>query len=119
MPGVPMLMPSETVMVPKMMALPPAAFAPASDSRARASMCMLQGVTIDQVDAIPTMGFLKSASVNPTGRSMERAPARAGPSTRTEEYGRVESEGEELMREWGGDQTPPARASAFADDAAT
>ena len=51
-------------------------------------MCMLQGVTIDQVEAMPTIGFLKSASVNPTGRSIERAPARAGPSTMTEEWGR-------------------------------
>src|SRR5687767_8196056 len=92
-----MLMPSETVMVPKMMALPPAALAPTSDSRASASMCILQGVTIDQVEAMPTMGFLKSASLKPTGRSIARAPARLGPSTRTEECWRVGSEEEEEL----------------------
>ena len=107
MPGVPMLMPSETVMVPKMTPLPPAALAPASASRARASMCILQGVTIDQVEAMPTIGFLKSSSVKPTGRSIERAPARAGPSVMTEEWGRRGSGlvlmGEERVRgvsEW-------------------
>jgi hypothetical protein len=46
---------------------------------------MLQGVTMLQVDAMPTMGFLKSSSEKPTGRSIERAPARLGPSVMTEE----------------------------------
>src|SRR5476651_2432684 len=98
MPSVPMLMPSEMVMVPKTMALPPAALAPASASSASLSRCMLQGVTMDQREAMPTMGFLKSASEKPTGRSMERAPARAGPSVRMEEWGRRGS-GLELMEE--------------------
>ena len=57
MPSVPMLMPSETVMVPKMMDLPPAASAPAPASRARPSMCMLQGVSMLQVEAMPTTVF--------------------------------------------------------------
>src|SRR6266536_2524242 len=98
MPGVPMLMPSETVMVPKMIALPPAAFAPASASRASLSMCMLQGVTMLHVEAMPMMGFLKSSSVKPTGRSIERAPARLGPSVTTEENLRVELEAELMAK---------------------
>ena len=50
-------MPSEMVMVLKMMALPPASFAPVSASRASWSMCMLHGVTMLQVEAMPMMGF--------------------------------------------------------------
>jgi hypothetical protein len=38
-------------------------------------MCMLQGVTFDQVDAIPTKGLEKSAVSKPTPRSMEREAA--------------------------------------------
>ena len=96
MPGVPMLMPSETVMVPKITPLPPAALVPASASTASLSICMLHGVTMLHSEAMPTTGFLKSASVKPTGRSIERAPARLGPSTTTEECLRVWS-GAELM----------------------
>src|SRR5665213_1225402 len=85
MPGVPMLIPSDTVIVPKMTALPPAASAAAAASRASSSMCMLHGVTMLQVDAIPTIGLPKSASVKPTARSMERFGERSSPSTTTEE----------------------------------
>ncbi len=52
-------------------------------------MCMLHGVTLLQVDAMPMRGFLKSASVKPTGYSMERAAARCGPSSRPLENGRM------------------------------
>src|SRR3954471_18144119 len=96
MPGVPMLMPSETVIVPKIIALPPAALAPASASMASLSMCMLHGVTMLQREAMPMTGFLKSSSVKPTGRSIDRAPAPLGPSLTMEENLRVES-GAELM----------------------
>src|SRR3954470_7835171 len=58
---------------------------------------MLQGVTMLHSEAMPTTGFLKSSSVNPTGRSIERAPARLGPSVSTEENLRRESDEEELM----------------------
>ncbi len=92
-----MLMPSETVIVPKMIALPPAAFAPASASRASWSMCMLQGVTMLQVDAMPTTGFLKSSSLKPTARSMERFGARSEPSSTMEENLRVGSGVDALM----------------------
>src|SRR5882724_11152955 len=110
-----MLIPSETVIVPKMMALPPAALAPASASRASWSMCMLQGVTMLQVEAIPTVGFLKSSSLKPTARSIERLGARSGPSCTMAEWGRRES-GDELMDKVGeqGHQTSLDRASAFA-----
>ena len=80
-PGVPMDIPSDTVMVLKIMDLPPALFAPAAPCLASWSMCMLQGVTMLQVDAIPTTGFLKSLSVKPTALSMERLGALCAPST--------------------------------------
>ena len=67
MPSVPMEMPSEMVMVLKMVAFPPAEFTPWAASRARRSRCILQGVTMLQVEAIPIWGFLKSASVKPKG----------------------------------------------------
>ena len=67
MPSVPIEMPSEMVMVLKMIALPPAAFAPFSASSASLSMCMLQGVTLLQVEAMPICGFLKSSGLKPTG----------------------------------------------------
>ena len=53
MPSVPMEMPSEMVMVLKMMLFPPAASTPLADSLAKRSMCMLQGVTMLQVLAMP------------------------------------------------------------------
>ena len=48
-----------------------------------------------QVEAIPTMGFEKSSSLNPTALSMDRLGARSGPSTTLEEWER--GEGEALM----------------------
>ena len=59
MPSDPIEMPSETVMVLKMMALPPAPLAPPSASRASWSMWALQGVTMLQVEAMPMMGFME------------------------------------------------------------
>lgn len=86
MPSVPMEMPSEIVMVLNITAFPPAALVAFSLCRARSLMCMLQGVTMAQVDAMPIWGFLKSSSVKPTGWSMAREGARSGPSTTLEEY---------------------------------
>ena len=57
MPGVPIEMPSDTVMVLNSTLLPPAASAPAHGSRASSSMCMLQGVTFAQVEAMPICGL--------------------------------------------------------------
>src|ERR1039458_6242819 len=63
MPSLPIEVPSEMGMVLKTMALPPAALAPCSDSRASLSMCMLHGVTSPQVEAMPMSGFLKSSGL--------------------------------------------------------
>ena len=57
MPGVPMEIPSETVIVLNTTPLPPAASADCAASCASPSMCMLQGVTMLQVDAMPICGF--------------------------------------------------------------
>jgi hypothetical protein len=46
---------------------------------------MLQGVTMLQVEATPTMGLPKSSSLKPTARSIERFGDRSGPSTTMEE----------------------------------
>ena len=48
-------------------------------------MCMLQGVTMLQVEAMPICGFLKSASSKPTALSIERLGARSTPSTTCDE----------------------------------
>ncbi len=85
MPGVPMEMPSETVMVLKVIALAPAASAPPAARRASSSMCMLQGVRLLQVDAMPTCGLSKSASANPTARSIARLGVCFTPSTTNRE----------------------------------
>jgi hypothetical protein len=66
-PSVPIEIPSEIVMVLKIIAFPPALSMPSADSRARPSMCMLQGVTMLQVEATPTSDLEKSFSLNPTG----------------------------------------------------
>ena len=89
MPSVPLAMPSDMVMVLKITPLPPAAFAPFSASSASLLMCMLQGVTLAQVEAMPICGFLKSSSVKPTARNMARAGAASTPSTTREEYLRM------------------------------
>ena len=80
-----MEMPSEIVMVLNSTPLPPAASTPLTDSLASLSMCMLHGVTMLHVEAIPTMDFLKSSFENPTGWSMARLGARSGPSSMGEE----------------------------------
>jgi len=84
-PSVPIEMPSDMVMVLNTTALPPPALAPSAAFSASWSMCILQGVTMLQVEAIPTCGFLKSASSNPTARSIERLGARSTPSTTSDE----------------------------------
>jgi hypothetical protein len=76
-------------MVLKVTAFAPAASTPAAASRASSSMCMLQGVRLLQVEATPTWGFAKSASLNPTACSMARAGACFTPSTTTRECARV------------------------------
>src|ERR1700685_2835913 len=88
MPGVPIAMPSATVMVPKVSAFAPCASTPAAAHVASSSICMLQGVKLLQVDAIPTCGLSKSPSVNPTARSIARLGACLMPSTTRRENSR-------------------------------
>src|SRR5690606_21879166 len=66
-----------------------AASTPRAACRASLSMCMLHGVTMLQVDATPTCGFLKSPSVNPTACSIARLAARSGPSISPAEWQRA------------------------------
>src|SRR3569833_929333 len=49
-------------------------------------MCLLQGVTLAQVDATQICDFEKSASVKPTARSIARDGACLAPSTTRREY---------------------------------
>lgn len=58
-------------------------------------MCMLQGVTMLQVEAIPTWFFLKSSRVKPTAWSIARLAARSIPSTTSDD--------QRLCREAGAD----------------
>jgi hypothetical protein len=88
MPGVPIEMPSDTVMVPNVVLLPPAASAPFAAASASLSMCMLHGVRLLHVEAMPTCGFLKSRSTNPTARSIARLGVCLTPSNTSFEYGR-------------------------------
>ena len=53
-PSEPIEIPSEIVIVLNITAFPPAELTPISASSAKSLICILQGVTIDQVDAIPT-----------------------------------------------------------------
>ncbi len=72
MPGVPIEMPSETVMVLNSTLLPPAASTPAAASRASSPMCMLQGVTFAQVEATPICG-LREIRLREAHRAQHRA----------------------------------------------
>src|SRR5262249_9703676 len=58
---------------------PPAARTPSQPLRASRSRCALHGVISLKSDATPTTGESKSASVNPTARSIARFGARPGP----------------------------------------
>ena len=62
-PSVPIEIPSEMVIVLKIVALPPAASIPRAASRASWSMCILHGVTMLHVEATPICGLLKSLSL--------------------------------------------------------
>src|ERR1041384_2370213 len=86
MPGEPIEMPSETVMVLNNTPFPPAASAPVIASEARSLMCMLQGVRLAHVEATPICGFAKSASWKPTARNIAREAACLTPSTTSFEY---------------------------------
>ena len=89
MPSVPIEMASDTVMVLKMIGLPPAPVTPSAAWRASPSMWTLHGVTWLHVEQTPTWDFLKSSRVKPTACSIARPGARSGPSSTSEECGRL------------------------------
>jgi hypothetical protein len=80
MPGVPIEIPSEIVMVPKVCGIPPAAFTAFSALSARTFKPALQGVIVECALAMPTIGLSKSLSPKPTARNIERFGERASPS---------------------------------------
>src|SRR6266516_2282397 len=80
MPSVPIEIPSLTVIVPKIWGTPPPTRTPSRTFSARRLICELQGVISLQVLATPIIGLLKSSSVRPTARSIERLGARTSPS---------------------------------------
>ena len=67
-------------------ALAAPASAPAAASRASSAMCMLQGVTLAHVEAMPICGFVKSASLNPVARNIAREGACFNPSTTSRKW---------------------------------
>ncbi len=67
-PSVPMDSPSLMATVLNSIGVPPAARTPSFTFSARCRRCELHGIASIQVFAIPTMGFAKSSSVNPTAR---------------------------------------------------
>ena len=73
-------------MVLKRTPLQPEASMEFSTISANSLMCILQGVTFDQVDAIPTSDFSKSSVLKPTPLNIEREAAWNGPSTKFFEY---------------------------------
>src|SRR5882672_5514035 len=88
MPGDPIEIPSDTVIVLKVTLLPPARSAASAAILARPSICMLQGVRLLQVEAMPTWGLRKSSSTKPTARNMARLGDCLMPSTTRREYAR-------------------------------
>jgi hypothetical protein len=82
---VPILIPSETVIVPKGTAFPPVSSTPATEALPNSSRWELHGVTILQAEQTATWGFSKSSSSKPTALSIERLGARSSPSTTMDE----------------------------------
>ena len=72
MPGVPMAIPSATVIVPYWTGQAPSALIPSLASLPKSCKWMLQGVFSAQVEITPTIGVSKSLSVIPVARSMAR-----------------------------------------------
>ena len=80
MPEVPIDTPSETAIVLNSIGVAPASRMPRFTSTARSRWLRLHGIVSIQVVATPMMGFARSSSVKPVPLSIERAPARSGPS---------------------------------------
>ena len=80
MPSVPIVTPSLIAIVLNSIGVPPAARTPALTNSASRRWLMLHGIVSIQVVATPTIGLARSSSVNPIALSIDRAPARSGPS---------------------------------------
>ena len=80
MPSVPIDTPSETAIVLNSSGVPPASRIPRFTSSASSRWLRLHGIVSIHVVATPISGLARSSSVKPTPFSIERAPARSGPS---------------------------------------
>ena len=80
MPSVPIETPSEIAIVLNSIGVPPASRIPRLTSCASSRWLRLHGIVSIQVVATPISGLARSSSVKPTPFSIERAPARSGPS---------------------------------------
>ena len=72
-------------MVLKITDFDPVLSAPSAAASANVLMCILHGVTMLQVEAIPICGLEKSSSSNPTARNIALEGACSTPSTIIEE----------------------------------
>ena len=86
MPSVPIEIPSETVIVLNVTALHPELLTESSTISAREFRCILHGVTLAPSEAIPTIDFSKSSSLNPAPRNIDLDAACCGPSCNIFEY---------------------------------
>ena len=80
MPDVPIETPSETATVLNSIGVPPASRTPRFTWIARSRWLRLHGMVSIHVVPTPTIGLARSSSVKPVAFSIERAPARSGPS---------------------------------------
>ena len=80
MPDVPIETPSETAIVLNSIGVPPASRTPRFTCTARSRWLRLHGIVSIHVVPTPMIGFARSSSVKPVAFSIERAPARSGPS---------------------------------------
>ena len=80
MPEVPIEVPSETAIVLNSIGVPPASRIPRFTSWASSRWFRLHGIVSIHVVATPMIGFARSSSVKPVPFSIDRAPARSGPS---------------------------------------
>ncbi len=85
-PSVPIDTPSLTEIVLNSIGVPPAARIPSLTCSASRRWLRLHGMVSIQVVATPTSGLARSASLNPTALSIDRAPARSGPSVKACEW---------------------------------
>ena len=85
-PSEPIEIPSETVIVLKLTAFPPFLSIVLLATFAKSLICILHGVTMLHVEAIPICGLWKSLSLKPTALSIDLLGALSFPSTNFEEY---------------------------------